>query len=143
MGRAPTPNVVLLARGSKKARKNEPVLQGGFGKPPPTLNAIGIKAWIETAKELEAIGIGSLVERTALECYCRAVQEAHAAYEEIDANGAVIDGAYGKSRNPACLNMSAAWGHILKFAIQFGLTPASRSKLTGTSKDIPNEFEGL
>ena len=143
MGRAATPNVVLLARGSKKARKNEPEITGGFGPPPMTLNDVGRRAWIETAKELEGIGIGSVVERTALECYCRAVQEAQSACDDIDMNGAVIDGAHGRSRNPACLNLSSDWGYVLKFAIQFGLTPASRGKLQGSTKPEANEFDGL
>lgn len=143
MGRTATPNAILLQRGSKKARTNEPEFSGGFGSPPISLTGIALDAWEETAGELESIGLGSVVERTALECYCHAVAAFHQANKDIAELGSVVQSERGYTRNPACLNQNAAMSQILKFAMQFGLTPASRSKVQGAKKEERNEFADL
>ena len=143
MGRQATPNVILIKSGSKKVRDNEPDFSGGFGEPPPSLHGVALDAWIETAGELEMVGLGSVVERTALECYCHAVAAFHQANNDIAELGSVVQSERGYTRNPACLNQNAAMGQILKFAIQFGLTPASRNKVKGSKKEESNPFEDL
>ena len=141
MGRTPTPNALLKSRNSKKARKDEPVLTGGFGDPPHLMPEAAKETWRATASELEKIGIGSSVERSALECYCYAVEAFHQANRDIANLGSVVQSERGYTRNPACLNQNAAMSQILKFATQFGLTPASRGKLPPAPKKEDNPFD--
>jgi P27 family predicted phage terminase small subunit len=143
MGRIATPNAILKSRGSKKVRADEPEFSGGFGKAPAGLSGIALDTWDVTAKELEAVGLGSIVERTALECYCHAVAAFHQANKDIEDLGSVVQSERGYTRNPACLNQNAAMSQILKFAAQFGLTPASRSKVQGVKKEEFNPFSAL
>lgn len=127
----------------KATREGEADFSSGLGEPPSTLGGIALATWTETARELELVGIGSVVARTSLECYCRAVEAFHRANDDIEELGSVVKSERGYTRNPACLNQNAAMGQILKFAIQFGLTPASRGKIQGKAHTEINEFEEL
>ncbi len=143
MGRTATPNAILKKRGSAKARPDEPEFVGGFGKPSPLLSGVALDTWIVTAAELESVGLGSVVERAALECYCHAVAAFQQANTDIERLGSVVQSERGYTRNPACLNQNAAMSQILKFAAQFGLTPASRNKVKGAKKEESNPFADL
>jgi P27 family predicted phage terminase small subunit len=143
MGGQATPNVILKQRGSSRVRENEPEFSGGFGDPPPELEGRALSEWEAVAPELEAVGMGSTVERTALIAYCRAVEAFHQANDDIKRLGSVVQSERGFTRNPACLNQNAAMGMILKFAIQFGMTPASRNKIEVPKKGEANEFDGI
>ena len=140
MARHPTPNAVLKKRGSRRVRKDEPEFSGGFGDPPKGMPERALDEWQVVAPLLEETGMGSPVERKALEAYCYAVEAFHQANDDLQKYGSVVETERGWVRNPACLNQNAAMGMILKFSQQFGLTPASRGKISGEPKKKENPF---
>lgn len=137
------PNVILKARGSKKARKNEPEFAAGIGQPIRPLSGVALETWNEVSQELASVGIGSRVEAAALTCYCEAVADFVMACDEIDRLGMVTQTERGFTRNPACLIKNASMQMIAKFAGEFGLTPSSRSKVQGPAKTEVNPFAHL
>ena len=140
-GRKPTPNAILKKSGSRAARKDEPELTGGFGDPPPEMNARALEVWSDVVADLEAIGIGSRIEAYALAEYCRAVAQSEEAAAQLERDGLVAVTERGMTKHPAQTIQATAALRILKFASEFGLTPASRGRIHGPPKEESNDFE--
>ena len=131
-GRTPRPTKLKILQGEpNKDRINENEPEAPKGRPPMPrgLDAIGKKAWVEICESLEALEILSVVDGPALEFYAHTYSDYRIAKQHIKKHGHVITENGYMKRNPACAEMHQNKGELLRLLTEFGLTPASRSRL--------------
>lgn len=129
--------------GRRKSREREPELAKGIGDPPLWMDITAMEEWRRIVPDLEAAGVTSRVEATALAAYCQAVSRWQAAEAEIQREGITIETANGKRKHPAVAVAEASMALIRAFASEFGMTPSSRSRVQSkiAKSDEPmNEF---
>lgn len=113
----------------REERKYEPKLAKGIGAPPDFLDAFGEEEWRRVTPDLESAGVTSRVEATALGAYCQAVSRLRKAEAEIFRDGITIMADGGLKKHPAVTIAEKAALIMAKLASEFGMTPASRSKV--------------
>jgi P27 family predicted phage terminase small subunit len=93
------------------------------------------KEWKRISAELITLGLLTSVDRAALAGYCVAWSRWIAAELQIQKFGTVIKSPKSgfPIPSPYVGIANVAMDHMRKFSIEFGLTPASRSKVQGTS----------
>lgn len=150
-GRRPKPLAIHKLNGNPRHMSKAEL--NGDDNPKPALTAPEMPKGLPRAARrefrrmvplLQAIGVISEVDGLALAEYCRAHALIEQAQKEIDKNGMTFithfedkDGnviAGDIKANPACSILSTQQKVMKSFLIEFGLTPASRSKLKITKK---------
>jgi P27 family predicted phage terminase small subunit len=105
------------------AKEPKPEKVSNVPKPPAYLSKYAKKVWKDLAEELVEKGILTVVDLPALEACC----------EETGKKGKRTLARYMKGRNsqtmPEYTAMNKAWATFKSFLTEFGLTPASRTKL--------------
>lgn len=132
-GRRPKPTALKEIQGNPGKRplnKNEPKPKG-TPTCPSHLDPEGKKEWRRISKELSAIGLLTSVDRAALAAYCAAYSRWAEAEQKIQQHGLVVKAPSGYPiQNPYVGIANTAMDHLRKFATEFGLTPASRTRLS-------------
>lgn len=151
-GRYPIPTKLQELRGNPGKRKlNQFEPQPSIRTPTmPSWLSVDAKAeWKKIVPELKKLGILTIVDRVALGAYCQAYAELLAATELINRHGRLLTSDGKVFANPACQLQKSAFDTVHKFLTQFGLTPASRSRLTaepgahGSSNPLDEIAEAL
>lgn len=146
-GRRPLPTAVKKLRGNPGKRAlnaEEPVVANGRPIVPPKLKGVALDEWNAVVPELESMGVLSRLDGKALAAYCFCYAEWWQAHEEVEKYGLIVEepivdkegevvGARYK-RNPAVSIMHEAMKNMKAFLIEFGLTPAARSRLRVDTK---------
>lgn len=135
-GPAPTPKVILKARGSWRGDLNpsEPIAEAG-AVCPEWLDDNAKIEWARIAPVLVQMGLLGKSDAAALACYCQSISIAKRANELIAEEGEVIDGAMGgKVIHPAVGMRDKAMTQIQKFGAEFGLTPSARARVQASEK---------
>jgi P27 family predicted phage terminase small subunit len=144
MARPLTPNAILKKRGSEHVRKNEPEFREGLGAPPERLGPVALAAWADFVEVMGDAGIVlTKMDRSNLIEYCDARQASEDAQADIDATGQKSITERGETRNVSLVTKSQAARTILNFCSAYGLTPASRGKVTVPTKPKANKFADL
>lgn len=157
-GRRPKPLAIHKLNGNPRHMSKAEL--NGDTNPQPALTAPEMPKGLPRAARrefrrmvplLQAIGVISEVDGLALAEYCRAHALIEMAQKEIDKNGMTFvthfedkDGnviAGDIKANPACSILSTQQKVMKSFLIEFGLTPASRSKLKITKKTDADPME--
>lgn len=102
-----------------------------IAEPPPWLGEYAREEWIRVHAELVAYGanIGGL-EYAAMTCYCEAFGNVRTATEEIERRGILLTGRAGTVvKNPAVTALGQAQAQLRAWAVELGLTPASKGKI--------------
>lgn len=111
-------------------------------EPPAHLNEIAAAEYAKKAELLDRLGVFKEGDDVALASYAEAYARWVEAVKVINADGMII---YGKNempmRNPALYIINNSLDQIHKFLVEFGLTPASRSKIKVDTKPKENEWE--
>jgi P27 family predicted phage terminase small subunit len=134
VGRRPKPTALKQLQGNPGKRPlnlNEPQF-GGLPKCPGHLDKNAKAEWRRISKELSAVGLLSAADRAALSAYCAAWSRWIAAEESIQKFGTVIKSPKSgyPIQNPYVSISNTALDLMRKFLIEFGLTPASRSRIS-------------
>ena len=129
-GAKPKPNALKILTKSKHARTDEPDLKGPLGDPPAGLCAGAVLEWKRVTPLLEEVGIGATADKEVLANYCRAVALVKMAESEVKKFGLVVQTERGFVKNPAITIQTQAMQLVRQYAVEFGLTPATRSKVT-------------
>ena len=153
-GRRPGPTALKKLRGNpgkRKLNENEPQAKPGRPPLPPGLTDVAQAEWDRMVPELEAIGVLSTIDGSALAAYCQAYSRWLQAEAEIDAHGitlvtkhetekGLVDGDIKK--NPAVTVANDAMKLMRAFLSEFGMTPSSRSRIKASLSNQPvDEFE--
>ncbi|CAI0854032.1 phage terminase small subunit P27 family [Serratia fonticola] len=146
-----TPTHLRLVRGNPSKRainKNEPKPPTGVPPTPKHFDKQG-KYWFKRmAEELDALGVMSQLDGRALELLVEAYTEYRHHCDTLDREGYTYavysedDGDERKDReirmikpHPAAMMKADAWKRIRAMLAEFGMTPASRSKVNATAPD--------
>jgi P27 family predicted phage terminase small subunit len=157
-GPRPTPTHLRLLRGnpSKRPVPNEPqpAIPDGMPEAPPFLGAYGRDEWWSTGVQLYQLGLLTVVDVQPFAAYCQSVHLWRTAIEKLKAmaeNDPTMAALLVKSRNgnamqnPLFLTARQCANDMLRYAAEFGLTPAARARIAGAGFEPPggSKFDGL
>lgn len=117
--------------GKRRLNELEPQPAIGIADPPEVVksNAVAFAEWQRVSAELDGKGVIARVDSASLAGYCMSFARWTQAEEHIARYGLVVSSAQGVKKNPACTIAAESLRHMRAFAVEFGLTPASRSRL--------------
>ena len=141
-GRRPLPTAIRKLRGNpsdKPLNDAEPKPSPGRPERPRDLHGLARKEWDSTVPELEAMGVLARVDAKALAAYCREYANWIRAEKDCQKRGLILeepivtrDGVQigvRVKRNPAVQVANDALRLMKAFMIEFGMTPAARSRI--------------
>ena len=112
--------------------------------PPDFLSEEALKEWNRIAPKLYEAGLLTSMDRTAFAIYCQAYGRYRQALSEMQGQELVISTKAGNQvRNPLLRIADQAAELLLKVAKQFGMTPASRSKVSAKQKKTKDQWENF
>lgn len=133
--------------------KNEP--QPSSGKPtcPGHLSRIAKTEWYRISKELDVLGLLSQIDRAALAAYCsaysrwvkaeRAITALEKKWEDVDPAFSLItptpNGTFQVQPLVSVSNKALVLMH--KYLTEFGMTPASRTRISVDKQDKEDELD--
>jgi P27 family predicted phage terminase small subunit len=130
----------------------EPKTRSGLPDCPSHLRGIAREIWGVWVQELEIMDMDRMPDAVMLEGACVAYQRAVQADGQIDRIGITverykeIDGEavlLGVEPNPAIKISEAAWKQVKSFCVEFGFSPASRSRLAVQKVDKPQDLMSI
>ncbi len=144
-GRRPLPTNLKKLRGNpgkRKLNEAEPEVEQKPPEMPPDLPELAQKEWASIVPKLMQLHVLSDVDGKALAAYCFAYARWHEAEKEIGRLGIIVDEpimggtaeyreivGYKYKRNPAVTISHDALKLMKSYLIEFGLTPAARTRL--------------
>ena len=146
-GRRRLPTRLKLLKGETRPSRlnaNEPELEGGVPPRPTHLKGDAAKEWTRLAKLTTGMRVLTVADGPILEATCMAYAELREAQRLIDKQGAVYqtlgpDGSVLMTRkNPAADLRSDAWKRWVSGLGHFGLSPATRSKVSAQPPERPS-----
>jgi P27 family predicted phage terminase small subunit len=147
-GRTPKPTALRIVHGDRKDRINlrEPLPESGPMVPPDGITEEVREIWEYTVRHLAVMGLALPSDRDCLRGYCEAVVSHAKACKILAHSSILIKGIHGNMvRNPALQIQRDAARNMLRFAQEFGLTPAARSRIETADPDTGERspFAGL
>lgn len=153
MGRPMLPSNLKILKGTdQKCRMNENEPKPEIEAPdaPEFLNAVALAEWNRLVPELVKLGILAKIDSTTLAAYCATFARWVEAEGMLMSEGSVIETSNGNIiQSPWVGIANTALGHMRKFLTEFGMSPASRSKVIATGAanvgrpEKQNPFEAL
>ncbi|WP_429336801.1 phage terminase small subunit P27 family [Paraburkholderia atlantica] len=121
---------------SDRVNRHEPKPPRSRPTPPAHLDAVARREWQRVAGPLYKLGLLSTLDRAALGCYCTAYsrwQQAEAALADSANGGLIVRTANGTAiQNPLVGVSNRAMLLAVRFATEFGMSPASRANIRAT-----------
>jgi P27 family predicted phage terminase small subunit len=156
-GPAPTPIPLKLLRGNpgKKSIRTqfEPERLPKVPDPPKFLEGYAKDEWRRVAPSLHTLGLLSALDLMPFAAYCISYQHwrkaeerlGELAVEEPESRGLLVKVREGHARRSPLVQIAAsAAADMLRFASEFGMTPAARARIsTGVGREPAGKFDGL
>jgi P27 family predicted phage terminase small subunit len=158
-GPPPTPNVVKLLRGNPGKRRvgaePEPQIPESVPEPPPFLTGYAADEWWRTAPELHRLRLLTIVDVMPFAAYFIAYAHRRTAEETLAemakrdqaTSGLLVKRTDGNAgQNPLVSISRKAAGDMVRYASEFGLSPAARARISaGVGYEPPGggKFDGL
>ncbi|MFA5558762.1 MAG: phage terminase small subunit P27 family [Methanofastidiosum sp.] len=139
VGRKNKPKAIKILEGNpgKRPLSNEPMPEKILLSCPEYLkkDKIAFNEWNRIAPELYKLGLLTIADKVSLEIYCSQYSIYRKALDEISKEGLVTTNIRkGNKANPQLAIAREAAKIIKAIAIEFGLTPSSRGRIS-----LPNE----
>ena len=132
-GRKPLPTQLKVVRGTDRKdrmNKDEPRPKVTLPSPPAHLTAEAKREWWRMGRRLVRLGLMTEIDKAALAIYCQTWarwEEAEAKIREIDV---VTPGPqFHKYRKALVKEAADAMRDLMKYLVEFGMTPSSRSRV--------------
>jgi P27 family predicted phage terminase small subunit len=141
MGRRHVPTELKLVQGTQRpsrVNKREPKPKQVKPAPPAHLSGPARSEWLRLSDELFQLGVLTRIDRAAFAAYCQAygrwVQAEQAlakmAARDLLTNGLMIKTTNGNAiQNPLVGTANKAMLDMMRFASEFGMTPAARARI--------------
>jgi P27 family predicted phage terminase small subunit len=153
----PVPTPLKLLRGNPgKQRIHEgmrPEQSADIPDPPAFIHGYASDEWWCVATELHRLGVLSKIDLVPLAAYCQAYATWREATELLQSMGAEPMKGYvirnmsgGFTENPLLYTARKAASDMMRYANEFGLTPAARSRIAGGAggdENTASKFDGL
>lgn len=152
MGRTPKPSALKRLAGNPGKRPlNEREPKPRVTRPacPPELTGVARKEWGRIAKQLAALGLLTVIDRAALAAYCTVYAQWVGANEALakpveEGGGMVVYSPNGyPSISPHWTASQQASKAMLSYLREFGMTPASRVRLSVDNAEKPKTLSEL
>lgn len=146
-GRKPVPTALKLVRGNPGKRplpEHEPQPEAGAAMP-EWISPEAAKHWPLIARQLDDAGVLTQMDAQALGLYCEAFARWKHANEQVVKFGSVVKAPSGYPvQSPYLSIANKAFEQMTKLLVEFGMTPSSRSRVTGApKKPEKNPFSDL
>ena len=146
-GGRPVPTRLKVLRGNPGKRRlsdREPEPNTGLPAPPDHLSDEAKREWERAGGLLATLGLVSDLDRSALAGYCQAWGRWVEAEEALRQYGVVVKSPSGfPMQSPFLAVANKALEQMRSFLIEFGMTPASRTRVHATKSAEPDPFEEL
>lgn len=147
-GRKPKPTALKALEGNPGKRplnEREPVPPQGTIRCPSWLETEAKKEWKRLAPALEAMGILTTVDISAFAGYCQAFARWKEAEEFISQHGSIFQTPSGYVQQVPQVSIAQQNLKIMQsFCSEFGLTPATRSRIIAQSgSDASDEVDPM
>lgn len=133
-GRKPKPTALKRAAGNpgKRALNDaEPEPPAGLPTCPPHLNDIAREEWTRVAQALHDMGVLTVMDRAGLAAYCQAYGRWVEAEERLRLGPSLVKTPSGHVQQSPWMGIANKQLELMsRYMIEFGMTPASRSRLT-------------
>lgn len=135
-GRKRKPTALHVLHGThRKDRANkdepQPAKISGGARPPHGFDATERRCWKALVRELEGMGVLTVVDGGALELLVGATVRYRRLKRRIEKDGETLTDQNARVyRNPAALAMREAHAQCVRLRVEFGLTPSSRSRVS-------------
>jgi P27 family predicted phage terminase small subunit len=144
-GRKPTPTALKLVKGNPGKRplnKREARVKAARPVPPPFLCPDGQAEWARVVDTLFIAGLLTDLDAAALGAYCASygrwaqAERALRAAEQTEQGGLVITTATGNAIQAPLVGIAnKAAADMVRYAVEFGMTPSARSKVNAGDPD--------
>lgn len=141
-GRKPKPTTLHVLNGNpskinlEERQQNEPRFSPGLPACPEWLSKDAKQEWERLLPELDATSMLKKVDMAAFAGYCDSLAMWKRANKVIDMEGLTVETIQGSLKaHPAVAIRDKALEKMKSFAIEFGFTPASRSRVTQPDQD--------
>ncbi len=154
MGRKRTPTKLRVLEGNpgKRPIPDEPDMSSGLPAPPPHLTGYALEEWNRLAAGLHRLGILNDGDAMSFAAYCDAYGWWRVATEEMNRRAekggslaAIVDktsnGNYVQNTLVGTANKARA--DMVRYASEFGLTPAARAKIAVEGGEQGGKFSKL
>ena len=124
----------------------EPRITAEVPPPPEYLDTYAKDEWLRLAPELHVIGLLTVADLHLFAIYCEAYGVWRMAMKKFADEGSILvveTERGGLMQNPALMANKVAARDMLAAAVQFGLTPAARRKLSAPGGPKAGKFNGL
>ena len=148
-GRKPKPTAIKRLEGNPGKRPlniYEPKPKKKAPACPDWLDEEAKREWKRLAKTMEAMGVLTEADRAAFATYCDAYSKWKTATEFIDQHGLIFKTPSGYIQQVPQVSIAQTYGKLMtKIATEFGLTPASRSRIIagGSGGEALDEMDEL
>lgn len=150
-GRHPKPTALRELEGNPGGRPLNTSEPHPDGVPtcPKHLDKTARVEWRRISRELLALGLLTSIDRAALAAYCMAWSRWARAEEKVQQTGEVIKSSKSgyPIQNPYVGVANTAMDHMRKLLVEFGMTPASRSRIQldpgGSADPLETFMRGL
>jgi len=145
-GPKPKPTNLKKLEGVRTDRinDNEPEPQLGRVTCPSFLSKEAKAEWKRIAPELIRLGLLTPVDRAAFAGYCQAYGRWVKAERLLLEKGVLVSGNKGQLiASPLLWISTSAAKNMLRFGVEFGLTPSSRSRLVGMNPEERDPLDEL
>ncbi len=151
-GRRPKPTALRLLEGNAGKRplnKKEPKPKRGVPTSPSYLSKRAKEAWVRIGGELEAMGVLTIADGTALEVLVLTYDEWRSAHDAIVDRGGALSydcetetGTIVRAYPEVAIRADAA-KRLRGMLTEFGLTPSSRSKVAASDQEAEDPLDGF
>ena len=137
-GRKPTPTKLKIVKGNPGGRplnkdEPEPEIDDVCPEPPDHLSEDAKSEWQRMAPWLYDIGLLTKIDSAAFEAYCTAYSRWVEAEDKIRKHGLIVKSPKGyPMQSPYLPIANKALDYMKNFLVEFGMTPSSRTRVTGT-----------
>lgn len=144
----PKPTALKILEGNPGKRplpKNEPKPEVAIIPCPAYLKSdrIAYNEWNRIVPELYKLGLLTNADKVTLEIYCSQYAIYRRAIRELGTDLITTNIRNGDKANPAAAIAREAAKTIKAIAIEFGLTPSSRARISLPSESIDDELENM
>jgi P27 family predicted phage terminase small subunit len=141
-GRPRKPTALKILHGDydknpQRRNRSEPVVESAIPDCPDWIDGDARDEWLRVVVELGSMKVITLPDRAAIEAYCQIYGTWREALRRVAEEGLILASKDGLYENPASKIASRCASDLHKYLCQFGLTPASRTRVNVTQQTAP------